>query len=55
VPIPGTSSIKRLEENAGATEVRLTPADLAEIDRIAPKGAAVGQRYTPAMMEMVNR
>ena len=55
VPIPGTSSAARLEENAGATNVRLTPGDLAELDRIAPKGAAVGQRYAPAMMEMVNR
>jgi len=55
VPIPGTSSMARLAENAGATDVRLTAADLAEIDRIAPKGAAVGQRYAPAMMEMVNR
>ena len=55
VPIPGTSSSARLEENAAATNVRLTPADLAELDRIAPKGAAVGQRYAPAMMDMVNR
>ena len=45
----------RLEENAAATNVRLTPGDLAELDRIAPKGAAVGQRYAPAMMDMVNR
>ena len=55
VPIPGTSSSARLEENAAATNVRLTPADFAELDRIAPKGAAVGQRYAPAMMDMVNR
>jgi aryl-alcohol dehydrogenase-like predicted oxidoreductase len=55
VPIPGTSSIARLEENAGAVKVKLSKPDLAAIEAIAPKGVAVGQRYTPAMMEMVNR
>jgi len=55
VPIPGTSSIERLEENARAVDVRLSAGDLAEIDAIAPKGAASGQRYAPGMMEMVNR
>ena len=55
VPIPGTSSIERLEDNARAVDVRLSAGDLAEIDAIAPKGAASGQRYAPGMMEMVNR
>ncbi|HEV8390110.1 MAG TPA: aldo/keto reductase [Dongiaceae bacterium] len=55
VPIPGTSSIARLEENARAVDVSLTPADLAAIESIAPKGAASGQRYAAGMMEMVNR
>jgi aryl-alcohol dehydrogenase-like predicted oxidoreductase len=55
VPIPGTSSIARLEENAGAVDVQLSPADLEAIETIAPKGAASGQRYAPAMIEMVNR
>jgi aryl-alcohol dehydrogenase-like predicted oxidoreductase len=55
VPIPGTSSIARLEENAAASGVKLSPADLKAIEQVAPKGAAVGQRYAPAMMDMVNR
>jgi aryl-alcohol dehydrogenase-like predicted oxidoreductase len=55
VPIPGTSSIARLEENAGAVDVQLSPADLEAIENIAPKGAISGQRYAPGMMEMVNR
>ena len=55
VPIPGTSSIERLEENARAVDVRLSAGDLAEIDAIAPKGAASGRRYAQGMMEMVNR
>lgn len=32
LPIPGTSSIAHLEENAAAAEVRLLEADLAELD-----------------------
>jgi aryl-alcohol dehydrogenase-like predicted oxidoreductase len=55
VPIPGTSSIGRLEENAAAAEIELSPADLERIERISPKGAAAGQRYDPAMMGLLNR
>ncbi|MFI9582383.1 oxidoreductase [Streptomyces sp. NPDC052236] len=32
--IPGTSSLTHLEENVAATALRLTPEDLAELDRI---------------------
>ena len=42
VPIPGTSSLSRLEENAAAAEVMLTPAESAGIERIAPPGIAAG-------------
>jgi aryl-alcohol dehydrogenase-like predicted oxidoreductase len=55
IPIPGTSSIKRLEENVGAVDVRLTAEDLDRIEQIAPKGAAAGARYDPAMLELTNR
>ncbi len=44
VPIPGTRSALRLEENAGAAEVDLTGADLAQIAEILPHGSA-GSRY----------
>lgn len=54
VPIPGTKRVKYLEENAGALDVRLTPADLARIDALAPKGAAAGTRYPEAHMDRVN-
>ena len=33
LPIPGTSSIAHLEENAGAAAIRLAPEDLAALDR----------------------
>jgi aryl-alcohol dehydrogenase-like predicted oxidoreductase len=55
VPIPGTSSIERLEENVAAVNVTLSPADRARIDSAAPKGATAGERYAPQMLEMVNR
>ncbi|MDQ1557160.1 MAG: hypothetical protein QOD32_220 [Pyrinomonadaceae bacterium] len=54
VPIPGTKRRKYLEENASALDVRITPADLARIDEIAPKGVAAGTRYPAAGMAAVN-
>lgn len=41
-PIPGTKRRKYLEENVGAVDVVLTPADLKRIDEVAPKGVAFG-------------
>jgi aryl-alcohol dehydrogenase-like predicted oxidoreductase len=55
VPIPGTSSIARLEENVAAVDVRLTAEDLDRIERAAPKGAAAGDRYGPEMLELTGR
>ena len=55
IPIPGTSSIQRLEENVGVVNVRLTAEDLDRVEQIAPKGAAAGERYDPAMLELTNR
>jgi aryl-alcohol dehydrogenase-like predicted oxidoreductase len=42
VPIPGTKRRTRLEENAGAGSLTLTPEDLAELDALP---APVGERY----------
>ncbi len=53
VPIPGTRKISRLEENAGALEVNLTPSDMDRLDKAFPKDAAAGQRYPD--MSTVNR
>jgi aryl-alcohol dehydrogenase-like predicted oxidoreductase len=54
VPIPGTKQRRYLEENVGALEVELTSADLEEIEEVAPKGAAVGDRYHEAGMRTIN-
>ena len=55
VPIPGTKQRKYLEENVRAIEVELTPGDLAEIDEVAPQGAAAGARYNEGGMRTIDR
>jgi aryl-alcohol dehydrogenase-like predicted oxidoreductase len=44
VPIPGTRSVARVEENVGAADVVLTEADLAAVQEILPTGG-FGARY----------
>ena len=44
IPIPGTKHPRRLEENAKAVDVKLTPEDLARVAAVAPKGVAAGLR-----------
>ena len=55
IPIPGTSSKERLEENLVAVDIELSDDDLEEIEQIAPRGAVAGQRYDPAMLRQTNR
>jgi aryl-alcohol dehydrogenase-like predicted oxidoreductase len=45
VPIPGTTKLKRLEENIGAASVELTSNDLREIDSAASRIEVQGARY----------
>jgi len=54
VPIPGTSSIKRLEENAASVDIQLSNEDLAHIEQAAPHGAQ-GERYNEHMIKLINR
>ena len=51
VPIPGTTKVDRLEENAAAAALTLEPSDLAILDRLAD--AVAGERYPD--MGWVNR
>lgn len=53
VPVPGTKSQKRLEENARSVEIKLSQEDLDYISKEIPKGMAAGQRYDD--MSAVNR
>jgi aryl-alcohol dehydrogenase-like predicted oxidoreductase len=54
VPIPGTKQRRYLEENVGALGVELSGPDLEAIEEVAPKGAAVGDRYQEAGMRTIN-
>ncbi|MFG1922900.1 aldo/keto reductase [Cryptosporangium sp. NPDC048952] len=49
VPIPGTRSVARIEENAAAAEVKLTDEDLATIREVLPDGS-FGARYGGGMV-----
>ena len=55
VPIPGTSRVERLEENAGGAAVTLTDEDLQEIQQAASAFELTGDRYPEAMQRMIDR
>ena len=55
VPIPGSKLRARLEENAAAADIALTPSDLQDIEAAAPIGAAAGTRYAEGGMKVVHR
>ena len=52
VPIPGTTKPHRLDENVGAADVDLSPADLAEIATAAAKITVQGARYPEKLEQM---
>ena len=54
VAIPGTKRLDRLQENLGALNVKLSPADVASIGETVPAGAAGGPRYPEAQMKGVH-
>ena len=55
VPIPGTTKLKRLEENLGAAAVELTANDLREIDSAAAQIRVQGARYSESSERMIDR
>ncbi|PTT65420.1 aldo/keto reductase [Arthrobacter sp. HMWF013] len=54
VPIPGTRKLHRLEENLGAADVRLSAAELTEINDAADRITVEGGRYSEAAERMTN-
>jgi aryl-alcohol dehydrogenase-like predicted oxidoreductase len=50
IPIPGTKQKKRLLENIGALDVKLSDGELAEITSAVPAGAVKGTRYPEGQM-----
>jgi aryl-alcohol dehydrogenase-like predicted oxidoreductase len=55
VPIPGTTKLKRLEENIGAVEIELTPDDLREIETASSGIKVEGARYPENLEAMTGR
>jgi aryl-alcohol dehydrogenase-like predicted oxidoreductase len=55
IPIPGTTKLKRLEENIGASEVELTSEDLREIEQAASQIEVQGARYPEHLEQMTGR
>jgi aryl-alcohol dehydrogenase-like predicted oxidoreductase len=55
VPIPGTTTRHRLEENLGAAAIQLTADDLRDIDRAAPQIEVHGARYPEHLQQRVGR
>jgi len=54
VPIPGTKTLARLEENLGAANVELTAADLRDIEEAASKIPIKGDRLPEAALKLTN-
>jgi aryl-alcohol dehydrogenase-like predicted oxidoreductase len=54
IPIPGTSSQDRLIENARAADLHLSESEISRIEKAVPQDAAAGERYDPAMLDLVD-
>ncbi len=54
-PIPGTTKLERLDENLGATAIKLSTDDLREIESGAAAIQTVGARYPEALERMTGR
>ncbi len=55
VPIPGTTRLARLEENAAAVDVGLSASELATLAELLPRDAASGERYPGGMSVLVDK
>ena len=54
LPIPGTKRRERLAENIAAVDIKLSPAELAELNSKVGALGVQGDRYPPAMMKALN-
>jgi aryl-alcohol dehydrogenase-like predicted oxidoreductase len=54
VPIPGTKKPERIEENAAAVDLSLTPDQIAELTAAVSRDAVRGARYDDSGMAMLN-
>jgi aryl-alcohol dehydrogenase-like predicted oxidoreductase len=55
VPIPGTTRLHRMQENAGAASVHLSADELREIDEMTSQMQMAGARYSESGQRMIDR
>lgn len=55
VPIPGTTKVERMKENAGAADIELSAGELKEIKSAAEKIPAKGERYPENLQKRIDR
>ena len=55
VPIPGTTKLHRLKENAEAASIELSEGDLREIENATSEITVQGARYSEGAQRMINR
>ncbi|MGE0735726.1 MAG: aldo/keto reductase [Alphaproteobacteria bacterium] len=55
LPIPGTKRRKYLEENVAAASIKLSEAELAELNKAFPPGVTSGTRYPEPAMKAIER
>jgi len=55
VPIPGTTKLRRLEDNLGAVDIELTAEDIRQLESAASKIPVQGARYPEELQKLVGR
>lgn len=48
LPIPGSTKVKHIDENAGAATIKLSSEDLKAIDATLASFTTAGERYSPS-------
>ena len=54
-PFQARSVATYLEENAAAADIRLTPAEVRELEAAIPASEVAGDRYAAANMKNIDR
>jgi hypothetical protein len=54
IPIPGTSHVAYVEENFGALQVKLSPAQMQRLDQLINRDTVTGERYNAATQEEID-
>ena len=54
-PIPGTTKLSRFEENIAAADIKLTPEEVAHIDRASASIPITGGQYTEEILKRIAR